>query len=62
MVAAWNPAARLEVIAGADHFFWSDLDRIEALVRDFLRTSNEEWFVKRGARLRHSHENKTYFL
>lgn len=36
MVARWNPETRLEVIAGADHFFWSHMDRIGAIVFDFL--------------------------
>ncbi|MBI9085384.1 MAG: alpha/beta hydrolase [Desulfobacterales bacterium] len=36
MVTEWNGQARMEVIPGADHFFWSDLDRVEALLFDFL--------------------------
>lgn len=39
MVNRWNPRARLEVISGADHFFWSDLNRIEAVLAAFLRTA-----------------------
>lgn len=36
MVTQWNPNADLEVIPGADHFFWSHLDRVEAILFDFL--------------------------
>jgi len=28
----WNPAARLEVIEGADHFYWGYEDKLEAVI------------------------------
>jgi uncharacterized protein len=37
MVSNWNAGAALEVISGADHFFWGYLDRVEAIIADFLR-------------------------
>ena len=36
----WNPAARFEVIAGADHFYGGYQDMLEAVLTDFLTGSN----------------------
>ncbi len=35
-LARWNPAARFEVIAGADHFFGGHLERLEAVLQHHL--------------------------
>jgi alpha/beta superfamily hydrolase len=32
----WNPDARFEIITGADHFFGGQLDRLEAIVQNYL--------------------------
>ena len=32
----WNPDARFEIITGADHFFGGQLNRLEAIVQNYL--------------------------
>jgi alpha/beta superfamily hydrolase len=36
LVPRWNPRARLEVIAGADHFYFRYADAIRAIIADFI--------------------------
>jgi alpha/beta superfamily hydrolase len=36
LLPAWNPGARLEVIAGADHFYGGCIDELEMILGDFL--------------------------
>ncbi len=36
MLPEWNPDASLEVIQGADHFYWGKSEEIEEIVRNFL--------------------------
>jgi alpha/beta superfamily hydrolase len=36
----WNPTARFEVIAGADHFYGGYQDKLEAVLTDFLTDPN----------------------
>jgi len=32
----WNPDARLEVIKGADHFYWGKTNDIRKIIKDFI--------------------------
>jgi len=36
LLPAWNPEARFEVIAGADHFYWGYTKKLETILADFL--------------------------
>jgi alpha/beta superfamily hydrolase len=36
LLPEWNPDARLEVVAGADHFYWGYAEELEAILGDFL--------------------------
>jgi len=36
LLPAWNPEARFEVIAGADHFYWGYAEGLETILADFL--------------------------
>ncbi len=36
LLPGWNPDARLEVVAGADHFYWGYADELEAILGGFL--------------------------
>lgn len=36
IMSLWNPDATLEVINGADHFYWEKTDDIREIVRDFI--------------------------
>lgn len=37
MLPKWNPDAILEIIDGADHFYWGWTNKIEDIVKKFLR-------------------------
>jgi alpha/beta superfamily hydrolase len=36
MLTVWNPEARLEIIQGADHFYWGHTAEIKGILKDFL--------------------------
>jgi alpha/beta superfamily hydrolase len=36
LLPGWNAEARLEVVAGADHFYWGYAEELEAILGDFL--------------------------
>ena len=36
----WNPAARFEIIAGCDHFYVGYLDKLQAILTQYLNASN----------------------
>ena len=36
LLPAWNPEARFEVVAGADHFYWGYTEELETILADFL--------------------------
>lgn len=36
LLPGWNPEARLEVVAGADHFYWGYGEALETILGDFL--------------------------
>jgi alpha/beta superfamily hydrolase len=40
--AAWNAAARFEVISGADHFYAGYLDKLEAILATYLEDKEEQ--------------------
>jgi alpha/beta superfamily hydrolase len=40
--AAWNAAARFEVISGADHFYAGYLDKLEAILAAYLEDKEEQ--------------------
>ncbi len=37
MLSDWNPEAVLEIIEGADHFYWGKTNAIQAILRKFLK-------------------------
>lgn len=37
LAAQWNPRARVEILAGADHFLFGHLDQITAIIKTFLK-------------------------
>jgi alpha/beta superfamily hydrolase len=37
MMPAWNPDATVEIIPGADHFYWEYLDELTALLDTYIR-------------------------
>jgi len=39
MIPVWNPDARLEIIQGADHFYWGKNGDIKRIIQEFLSTS-----------------------
>lgn len=36
MIPVWNPEARLEIIQGADHFYWGKNGDIKRIIQEFL--------------------------
>jgi hypothetical protein len=36
LLPAWNPKARFEVIAGADHFYWGHTEELETILTGYL--------------------------
>jgi alpha/beta superfamily hydrolase len=36
MLKAWNPEAQLEIIQGADHFYWGHTAQVKEILKDFL--------------------------
>jgi len=36
LLPTWNPEARFEVVAGADHFYWGYSEELETILADFL--------------------------
>ena len=36
MLPAWNPGAVLEIIEGADHFYWSHLGQLESVLTKYI--------------------------
>ncbi|RLC26432.1 MAG: alpha/beta hydrolase [Deltaproteobacteria bacterium] len=41
MLPRWNPAARLEVIEGADHFYQGKAGEIRRIIREFLESAED---------------------
>lgn len=39
MLSSWNPEAALEIIEGADHFYWSHLDALQGVLERQLASS-----------------------
>ena len=39
-IPIWNPAAKFEVLSGADHFYGGYEDKLEAVLTDFLAKEN----------------------
>ncbi|CAB5079284.1 Hydrolase, alpha/beta fold family [Olavius algarvensis associated proteobacterium Delta 3] len=40
MLLSWNSRAALEIIPGADHFFWGYLDQLKSLLTEHLRAGS----------------------